>query len=862
MTDDRDAAFLNRVAAREFASDLEAAGGSFHENESISGSTSEESNSSSPSVSDRTPQTSIPEAGKALPTQDLRSLDQSDPTKVSKAHPSKDPISQVLASSEQSATQSGPDRRSIPVLSGEVSSTGPKTGPSPSAKETNSEQPPQRSDRDSQPAPIRADSPGSGSRENSGPKLLDKSLENGPPANKSENLNKPSIPDSSQFNSAGLPKIGDLERSIKRNSDTDNPDSSVGKSGNPGANSAPPSNDRGVSQVKQSKNSESESLGIKNVSIPFNRNDFQNHQGFKTPDKSGGLEKLEKLEKGDSGLRAGAASEGPISKALRTEMSGEPRRLESNTDMFLTKETNRFFDKASPKNDKSSSSGSPMVRLELPKEMRGSDGPLGLIMENTKGLRSLVLRAGDVLKTDESKTAAKSETSKSREKSSDKSSDKSADKPSDKTQNQSPRILGFSVFSDPTQTIRSWQIKLGLAPDTAASTRPESGLKAPNQVKGDTHVGKSQHHISGVSDSATGQNRPDSNSASGKTPLETKIDNLIYGIQRSTGQTTDKAPKEAKFPPAKDKNSADKGNQVGDRTSETAAGSQLVRRQFGVKAVEIVVDRLGQLGDFGNRILFFLNGKIDSKDASAKTPVTKTPVTKTPEIAAPNTPFYPNPPDSKNASAASSEQSSSTKSDTGDKTVIVQDLVRELFEGLPLKTKPEIKLHLPDGTYGGQQVDRSQKVAPLLNDQSQESETLPLQAFSVSGSDSLAVQGQTKAMTPIEPELNQNESQSGGASDSAVEASDSAVEARVDSEIDAQSHSQANASEHEFSYLTKEGDTADSVSREILLDQYLAPLLLKLNPNHLLAQDSRQFKPGIHILLPTPAQITKFREGR
>jgi hypothetical protein len=776
-------------------------------------------------------------------SQEVRTSESVEPPRAAKAQTSKDPISQSLASSEQTATQSGPDRRSIPVLSGEVSSTGPKTGPTPSAKETNAEQPQKRPDRDSQPAPIRADSAGSGSRENSGPKLLDKSLENGPPANKAENLNKPSIPDSSQFNSAGLPKIRDLERSIKRNSDTDNPDSSVGKSGNPAANSTPPSNDKGVSQVKQSKNPEIESLGIKNVSSPFHRNDFQNQQGFKTPDKGGGLEKL---EKGDSGSRAGAVSEGPISKALRTEMSGEPRRLESNTDMFLTKETNRFFDKASPKNDKSSSSGSPMVRLELPKEMRGSDGPLGLIMENTKGLRSLVLRAGDVLKTDESKTAARSETSKS----SDKSSDKSADKPSDKTQNQSPRILGFSVFSDPTQTIRSWQIKLGLAPDTAASTRPESGLKAPNQVKGDTHVGKSQHPISGVSDSATGQNRPDSNSASGKTPLETKIDNLIYGIQRSTGQTTDKAPKEATFPPAKDKNSADKGNQVGDRTSETAAGSQLVRRQFGVKAIEIVVDRLGQLGDFGNRILIFLNGKIDSKDASVKNSVTKTP-----EIAAPNTPFYPNPPDSKNASAASSDQSSSTKSDAGDKTVIVQDLVRELFEGLPLKTKPEIKLHLPDGTYGGQKVDRSHKVAPLLNDQSQESETLPLQAFSVSGSDSLAVQGQTKAMTPTEPALNQNESQSDGASDTPVET-------KVDSEIDAQSHSQANASEHEFSYLTKEGDTADSVSREILLDQYLAPLLLKLNPSHLLAQDSRQFKPGIYILLPTPAQITKFREGR
>lgn len=800
--------------------------------------------------SDRTPQISIPEAGKALLTQDLRPLDQSDPAKVSTAQPSKDPISQSLASSEQTETQSGPDRRSIPVLSGEVSNASSKTGPSPSAKETNAEQPQQRSDRGTQPAPVRADPAGSGSRENSGPKLLDKSLENGSPVSKAENLNKPSILESSQFNSAGLPKISDVERSIKRNSETVNPYSSVGKSGNPGANSAPPSEDRGVSQVKQSKNPESESLGIKNVSSPFNRNDFQNQQGFKTPDKDGGLEKL---EKGDSGVRASAVSEGPISKALRTEMSGDPRRLESNTDMFFTKETNRFFDKASPKNDKSSSSGSPMVRLELPKEMRGADGPLGLIMENTKGLRSLVLRAGDVLKTDESKTAARSETSKS----TDKSSDKSADKPSDKTRNQSPRVLGFSVLSDPTQTIRNWQIKLGLGPDTAASTRPESGLKAPNQVKGDTQVGKGQHPIAEVSDSATGQNRPDSKSASGKTPLETKIDNLIYGIQKSTGQTTDKAPKEALFSPAKDKNSADKGNQVGDRAFETAAGSQLVMRQFGVKAVEIVVDRLGRLGDFGNRILIFLNGKIDSKDASAKNHVTKTP-----EIAAPNTSFYPNPPDSKNASAASSEQSSSTKSDTGAKTVIVQDLVRELFEGLPLKTKPEIKLHLPDGTYGGQQVDRSQKVAPLLNNQSQESETLPLQAFSVSGSDSLTGQGQTKAMTQTEPALNQNESQSGGASDTLVEPSDSPIETKVDSEIDAQSQTQVNASENEFSYLTKEGDTADSVSIEILLDQHLAPLLLKLNPNHLLAQDSRQFKPGIYILLPTPTQITKFREGR
>ena len=43
----------------------------------------------------------------AQPTQDLRSLDQSNPAKVSKEQPSKDPISQSLASSEQTATQSG-----------------------------------------------------------------------------------------------------------------------------------------------------------------------------------------------------------------------------------------------------------------------------------------------------------------------------------------------------------------------------------------------------------------------------------------------------------------------------------------------------------------------------------------------------------------------------------------------------------------------------------------------------------------------------------------------------------------------------------------------------------------------------------
>jgi hypothetical protein len=72
-------------------------------------------NQSNPSVIDRTPQTSVTEAGKAIPTQDLRPLDQSDPAKVFKAQTSKDPISQSLASSEQSATQSGPDRRSIPV---------------------------------------------------------------------------------------------------------------------------------------------------------------------------------------------------------------------------------------------------------------------------------------------------------------------------------------------------------------------------------------------------------------------------------------------------------------------------------------------------------------------------------------------------------------------------------------------------------------------------------------------------------------------------------------------------------------------------------------------------------------------------
>lgn len=810
----------------------------------------------------------------ASPNQEIRSPASADAAKTSKAQAPKDPISQSLSDSSPANNAPGPDRRSVPVLAGEVSTSSVKPGAVPPIKETNPESSRQNADRGGQPLPSRSDSPVNDSRETSGPKLLDKSLAAGPLPNKAENQERASLPGTPQASPSEPSRTILSDKCDKRMTDTEQADSAVRKAGALDAGAGVPSRDRSAFQSEQSKFVDRESSGINGSANLVPRNDLQKQRVDFSSEK---LPTLEKLENKDFGSKGNSVTEGPISKALRTELSGDAKRLESNNDMLLTKETNRFLDQASPKNDKFQPSASPSVRLELPKEMRGADGPLGLIMENTKGLQSFVRNFCESSNPAESRLGSKSETAVA-----------------------PPRILGFTVFSDPSQTLKDWKVKLGLSPDSSRTTASEPGLKTPNQSKGERSSGVSKPPLPGFFDSSIGQNPSDSKAVNGKSHQASQFDNFIDRINKPLGQPADKAASDQSLLQSKGKNGLAEGNQIGDRPSESNASSKPVTRQFAVKAVEILVNRLEQLGEFGSRVLLFLNGNKDSsrvpKDAGSNpketqtsgklplkpfqgsspvsnsvsnpfsnpgaTPVESTqPSTKPPTINNPNSPAGEKAPNSRPENVAS-PTSSATKPesankpeptakpgpaskpqdkvspdrDMGEKTVIVQDLVRELLDGLTIKSKPEIKLHLPDGTYGGEIVDISHRVAPVVENVLQEGETVALQPLS----------GDTSS------EMNPPSSLS-----NAELNSDSLDQA----ETVTQAHLQPNAAEPDNSYLTREGDTVDSVARQILFDLSIAGLLLKLNANHLLAPNSRQFKPGVYIQLPTPTQVTKFREG-
>ena len=85
------------------------------------------------------------------PNQEIRSPASADAAKTSKAQASKDPISQSLSDSSPTNNVPGPDRRSVPVLAGEVSTSSVKPGAVPPIKETNPESSRQNADRGGQP---------------------------------------------------------------------------------------------------------------------------------------------------------------------------------------------------------------------------------------------------------------------------------------------------------------------------------------------------------------------------------------------------------------------------------------------------------------------------------------------------------------------------------------------------------------------------------------------------------------------------------------------------------------------------------------------------------------------------------------
>ncbi|MBX9949415.1 MAG: hypothetical protein K2Y39_09630, partial [Candidatus Obscuribacterales bacterium] len=68
-----------------------------------------------------------------------------------------------------------------------------------------------------------------------------------------------------------------------------------------------------------------------------------------------------------------------------------------------------------------------------------------------------------------------------------------------------------------------------------------------------------------------------------------------------------------------------------------------------------------------------------------------------------------------------------------------------------------------------------------------------------------------------------------------------------------------------YHYLTREGDTVESVAREIVGDERTAPLVFSLNKEHILASTEygvHPFKVGVMVQLPTPRDLKHFFGGQ
>lgn len=255
-----------------------------------------------------------------------------------------------------------------------------------------------------------------------------------------------------------------------------------------------------------------------------------------------------------------------------------------------------------------------------------------------------------------------------------------------------------------------------------------------------------------------------------------------------------------------------------------------------------------------------------------------------------------------NIATAGSDRSGQvvSQSDAGndDKTVFSTkpDLPFAPDESVPAR-RPYIRLHLPDGTYGGKSVDKSHKVPAIEPKPAQESTTVALPAVAKSETvDSSAVPQSRSASLPSVPESETvgssevsrpADSQSDIASrerskryvnrafdeleetwssdddegrDSGLRPDETADNsAQVSSTLGAQPL--AGAAD-KYLYLVKPGDSVESVARLELKDPALAPLIFRKNKQYVLPEVEygvHPLAPGVFIELPTPSEIADFR---
>lgn len=190
--------------------------------------------------------------------------------------------------------------------------------------------------------------------------------------------------------------------------------------------------------------------------------------------------------------------------------------------------------------------------------------------------------------------------------------------------------------------------------------------------------------------------------------------------------------------------------------------------------------------------------------------------------------------------------------------------------------KPFIRLHLPDGTYGGDKVSKGHRVAEFKSDPQQESETVPLKPIAAKQDEIEIENGDTHiaaqpAETPVKPHQESERRYVNAAMD--------ALEQTWSSEDDEPAENgsltgetlNAGGQNDEFQgglnrYRFRVGpdESVESIALTVLKDPALAPLLYKKVRQHVLPEKEYGIHPlpeGIIIDLPTPSEIAEFRRS-
>lgn len=190
--------------------------------------------------------------------------------------------------------------------------------------------------------------------------------------------------------------------------------------------------------------------------------------------------------------------------------------------------------------------------------------------------------------------------------------------------------------------------------------------------------------------------------------------------------------------------------------------------------------------------------------------------------------------------------------------------------------KPFIRLHLPDGTYGGDKVSKGHRVAEIKSDPAQESETVPLKPIAARQDEIELEKGDTQITSQSpEPPVKPHQESERRYVNPAIDALEQTWSSEDDEPAENGSLTgetlNAGGQNDEFQsglnrYRLRVGpnESVESIALTVLKDPSLAPLLYKKVRQHVLPEKKYGIHPlpeGIIIDLPTPSEIAEFRRS-